>query len=149
MNKTPRFSDDSSERLWLAIAFISSTESCVIGYNAALYKRVGLWLSACQSAKYRLEFSSWCCERSNHTGVIVSNIYKQILFGYFLSFGSCIQNPPGSEIWGGTLNGHDASAYKYFFLLRNTEANLILSGHSVLLLCGHVVLYQHKCDLFI
>ncbi len=27
------FSDDSSEHLWLAIAFIKSTESCVIGYN--------------------------------------------------------------------------------------------------------------------
>ncbi len=32
--------------LWLAIAFISSTELCVIGYNAALYRRVCLWLSA-------------------------------------------------------------------------------------------------------
>ncbi len=27
------FSNDSSERLWLVLAFLSSTESCVIGYN--------------------------------------------------------------------------------------------------------------------
>ncbi len=101
MNKTPRFSDDSSERLWLAIAFISSTESCVIGYNAMLYKRLCLWLSASQRSKCRFKFSSWCCQRYNHTGVVVSNIYKKI-FGYFLSFGSCIQNPLRSEIWGGT-----------------------------------------------
>ncbi len=50
MNKTPRFGDDSSERLWLVIAFISSKESCVIGYKAALYKRVRLWLSALAKA---------------------------------------------------------------------------------------------------
>ncbi len=31
------FSNDSSERLWLATAFINSTESCVIGYNAEHY----------------------------------------------------------------------------------------------------------------
>ncbi len=42
VNKTQSFSDDSSETLWLAIAFISSTESCVSGYNAALSKRVSL-----------------------------------------------------------------------------------------------------------
>ncbi len=27
------FCDDSSERLWLAIAFIKSMELCVVGYN--------------------------------------------------------------------------------------------------------------------
>ncbi len=32
--------ENSSERLWLAIAFISSTDSCVIGYNAQHLKRV-------------------------------------------------------------------------------------------------------------
>ncbi len=149
MNKTPRFSDDSSGRLWLAIAFISSTESCVIGYNAALYKRVGLWLSACQSAKYRLEFSSWCCERSNHTGVIVSNIYKQILFGYFLSFGSCIQNPLAQKSEGALWMGMTPLLISVSFFWGTQKQIFILSDHSVLLLCGHVVLYQHKCDLFI
>ncbi len=34
MNKTLRFSDDSSEHLRLVNAFISSIESCVIGYQA-------------------------------------------------------------------------------------------------------------------
>ncbi len=42
------FSDDSSEHLWLVVAVINSTESLVIGYNAALFKRVCLWLSASQ-----------------------------------------------------------------------------------------------------
>ncbi len=43
-----------------------------------------------------------CTERSNHnTSVIVSNI-KNII-RYYLSFGSCIQNPLGSEIWGPSL----------------------------------------------
>ncbi len=32
--KSPLFSDDSSDRLWLTTAFIKSMESCVIGYNA-------------------------------------------------------------------------------------------------------------------
>ncbi len=117
MNETPRFGDDSSERLWFVIALISSTESCVIGYKPALYQtRPSLAQRASQSAQCRFEFSSWCCERSNHTSVI--NIkYKYIqklLLCYFLSFGSCIQNPLGSEIWGGThVNGHDASAIKH------------------------------------
>ncbi len=31
--KHRHFSNDSSERLWLVLAFLSSTESCVIGYN--------------------------------------------------------------------------------------------------------------------
>ncbi len=34
----PKLSDDSSERLWLVIAYISSTELCVIGYNAQHWK---------------------------------------------------------------------------------------------------------------
>ncbi len=53
------FSDDSSERLWLVIAFISSTESCVIGYNAQRCKN---------SADDRR------AERSSHACVIVLNI---------------------------------------------------------------------------
>ncbi len=32
-NELHSFSDDSSERLWLAIGFINSTELCVIGYT--------------------------------------------------------------------------------------------------------------------
>ncbi len=47
--KHRHFSDDSSESLWLVIALISSTASCVTGYNAALYKYVCLWHSAGQS----------------------------------------------------------------------------------------------------
>ncbi len=46
--KKTHFTDDSSEHLWLVIPFISSTASCVIGYNAQCYKRVCLWLSASQ-----------------------------------------------------------------------------------------------------
>ncbi len=43
--KQRQLSDDSSERLWLVIAFISSTGSCVIGYNVQrCKKRVCLWL---------------------------------------------------------------------------------------------------------
>ncbi len=43
--KHQNFSDDSSERLWLV--FISSTESCVIGYNTrSAVKSICFWLSA-------------------------------------------------------------------------------------------------------
>ncbi len=37
------FSDDSSERLWLATAFLSSTESTVIGYNAQHCRNGATW----------------------------------------------------------------------------------------------------------
>ncbi len=37
-----RQSDDSSERLWLVIAFINSTASCVIGYNVQCCVRLSL-----------------------------------------------------------------------------------------------------------
>ncbi len=149
MNKTPRFSDGSSGRLWLAIAFISSTESCVIGYNSALYKRVGLWLSASQSAKYRLEFSSWCCERSNHTGVIVSNIYKQYYSAIFFLLEAAFKIHLAQKSEGALWMGMTPLLISVSLFWGTQKQIFTLSGHSVLLLCGHVVLYQHKCDLFI
>ncbi len=87
-----RFSHDSFERLWLIIAFISSTEPRVIVYNA-------------QHCKNAIEFSSWWRAALNVliTLVCILNI-KTILFGHFFfwSLGSCIQNPLGSKIWGAT-----------------------------------------------
>ncbi len=109
------FSDDSSERLWLVFAFISSTESCVIGYNAVLYASVS---GSAPASERKFEFSSWWYDALNDLITPVWLYYIQkILIGYFLSFGSCIQNPLGSKIWGGTcpltLNGHDASVYMF------------------------------------
>ncbi len=46
-------------------------------------------------------------ERSNHAGVIVSNI--KILFGYFLEAAFKIHLAQKSEVRPLTLNGHDAS----------------------------------------
>ncbi len=107
MNKTLRFGDDSSDRLWLAIALISSTESCVIGYKAALYKRLS-WLSASQSANADLNLST---DAVNDliTPVWLCQIYKNMI-RFFLSFGSW-----NLRIWGKrvTLNGHDASGYTH------------------------------------
>ncbi len=85
VNKTQSFSDDSSETLWLAIAFISSTESCVFGYNAALYKRVSLARRR-PKHEHRFEFSSWCCVTLHDLitpFVIVSNI-KHIIRQFFV-----------------------------------------------------------------
>ncbi len=56
--------------MFLVNAFISSTEPCVIGYNAALYKHVCLWLSTSQRTQI------WDC-------VIVWNI-KNIIRLYFV-----------------------------------------------------------------
>lgn len=56
--KHRHFSDDSSEHLWLAIAFKSSTESCVIGYNAQHCKNASISGSA-SASDHRSEFSSW------------------------------------------------------------------------------------------
>ncbi len=83
--KHRHFSDDKN----LVIAFIISTESCVIGYNV-------------QTASE--QFISWWYDALNDliTLVWLYQIWK-ILFGYFLSFGSCIQNPLGSkwQLWFG------------------------------------------------
>ncbi len=69
------YSDDSSERLWLVISFINSTESCVIGYNAALYKCV-LSLAQRQPANAELNLAAddMTHVRFNHAGVILLNI---------------------------------------------------------------------------
>ncbi len=88
------FSDDSSEHLWLVIAFISSTASCVIGYNAQCFTNVSVSGSVPVS-KCRFEFSSWWYDTLNDLITLVW-LYK-ILFAYFLCFGSCIQNPLGSK----------------------------------------------------
>ncbi len=94
VKKTPGFSADSSEHLWLVIAFISSTEPCVIDYNV----KTRLYLAQHQpgNADLNLAADDRRAERFNHSGGIVSNI--EILYGYFLYFGSCIQNPLGSII---------------------------------------------------
>ncbi len=96
VKKTPGFSADSSEHLWLVIAFISSTEPCVIDYNV----KTRLYLAQHQpgNADLNLAADDRRAERFNHSGGIVSNI--EILFGYFLYFGSCIQNPLGSKSSG-------------------------------------------------
>ncbi len=70
------------------------------------------------SSEHRFEFSSWWYDVLNDLITLIW-LYqiKKILFGCFLSLGSCIQNPLRSEIRGGTcpltLNGHDVSACKY------------------------------------
>ncbi len=58
VTKQQCFSDDSSERLWLVIAFISSAESYVIGYNTQRCKNASGSVPARES---RFEFSSWWC----------------------------------------------------------------------------------------
>ncbi len=64
-------SSDSSECLWLAIAFMSSTESSVIGYN----DQSNINASVSGSAQANADLI-WRTERSNHEryNVIVSNI---------------------------------------------------------------------------
>ncbi len=57
------FSDDSSERLWLVIAFISSTASCVIGYDMQRCKNVPFSCSANVdlnlTADYMMRWAIW------------------------------------------------------------------------------------------
>ncbi len=57
VKKTRHFSDDSSEHLWLVIAFISSTASCVIGYNAQRCKQ-RLYLAQRQLANADLNLAA-------------------------------------------------------------------------------------------
>ncbi len=80
----------------------------MIGYNAQCYKHGSVSGSA-QSSECRFEFSSWWYDTLNNLIKLVwlYHISKQVLFSYFLSFGSCIQNPLCSKFWGGT---YDASA---------------------------------------
>ncbi len=117
--KHRHFSDDSSEHLWLIIVFISSTASCVIGYNAQRCKNAFVSGSA-PASECRFEFSSWWYDTLN---ALITPVWLKTLIGYFLSFGSCIQNPLGSKIWGGTLNGHDASAWEPKILLIDRGSN--------------------------
>ncbi len=53
---------NSSERLWLVITFISSTELCVIGYNAQ--SNINGSVSSPASER-RFEFSSWWFDALN------------------------------------------------------------------------------------
>ncbi len=71
--------------------------SCVIGYTAQCCIN-GLSLAQCQPANADLNLAAndRRTERSNHACVIVLNIEN--IKGYFLSFGSCLQNPLGSQI---------------------------------------------------
>ncbi len=55
---------NSSERLWLVNTFISSTESCVIGYNAQSCINASVSGSAPASER-RYEFSSWWYDALN------------------------------------------------------------------------------------
>ncbi len=57
------------------------------------------------------------------TLVWLYQIYIKNIIRLFFFFWKLHSKSTCSEIWGGTLNGHDASAYKCFFLLRNTEAD--------------------------
>ncbi len=110
--KHRHFSDDSSERLWLVIAVISSTELCMIVYNAQCCKNASVSGSV-PASEHRFEFSSWWwrTECSNHAGVIVLNIEN--INRLFFVFWKLHSNSLGSKFWGGTcpltLNGHDAS----------------------------------------
>ncbi len=95
---------NSSEHLWLAIAIISSTESCVIGYNAHSCIKASVSGSV-PASECRFEFSSWWYDALN---VLIMND-KIWLY----------QNPLGSKTWGGMWmghfewGGHDASAYRH------------------------------------
>ncbi len=87
--KHQRFSHDSFERLWLIIAFISSTEPRVIVYNA-------------QHCKNAIEFSSWWRAALNVLITLVCILHiKTILFGLFF-FG----------LWEAALKNHLAQKYE-------------------------------------
>ncbi len=96
---------------WLVIAFISSTASCVIGYNAQCCKNASVSGSAPASER-RCEFSSWYdVLKVLFTGVIVLNIENIILLFFVFwklhSKSTWLKNLRGHVPL--TLNGHDAS----------------------------------------
>ncbi len=59
-DETACYIDDSSECLWLVHAFVSLTESYLIGYNAQCFKNFRVSGSVPASER-RFEFSSWWC----------------------------------------------------------------------------------------
>ncbi len=66
------FSYNSSEHLWLVIAFMSSTASCVIGYNAQCCQNVSASVSgSVPASKLRFEFSSWWYDALNDLIMLV------------------------------------------------------------------------------
>ncbi len=82
---------NSSECIWLAITFISSTDSCVIGYNVQQCKNT--WLSRFNAAvntfhfifplfvKYFiLLYSSICVSTSGNWGYFVMEILRIVPF---------------------------------------------------------------------
>ncbi len=82
--KRRHFIDDSSERFWLVIAFISSTESRVIVIMRSAVE-TSLSLAQCQPADAGLNLAAddRRAERFNHAGVIVLNI-ENIHLQYFV-----------------------------------------------------------------
>ncbi len=118
-------SSDSSERLWLVIAFISSTESSVIGYNEQSCINASVSGSA-PASEHRFEFSSWwfdALDILNHEryNVIVSNITNIIrLFFCLLEAALKIHLAQKSEGAHAplNLNGHDASVHWTFQLIK-------------------------------
>ncbi len=102
------FSDDSSEHLWLAIAFISSTASFVIDYYVQHCKNASVSGSA-PASKSWFEFSSWFHEALNDliTQVWLYQI-KNILFCLFFVFWKLHTK----STWLKNLRGHVISNNK-------------------------------------
>ncbi len=66
-----------TERLW----FLSSTESCVIGYNAQRCKNASVSGSVQPKRGLRFEFSSWwCAELSTSVIILHIKIYYWVIF---------------------------------------------------------------------
>ncbi len=89
--------------LWLVVAFISSTESSVIGYNAQSCIHASVCGSAPANADFNLAADDWCTELSNHEryNVIVSNItnFTQLFLCLWklLSKSTWLKNPKNQK----------------------------------------------------
>ncbi len=80
-------SSDSSECLWLAIAFMSSTESSVIGYN----DQSNINASVSGSAQANADLI-WRTERSNHVSNITNIIRLFLVYWKLLSKFTWLKN---------------------------------------------------------
>ncbi len=82
-----------SEHLWLAVAFISSTESCVIGYNVQPCKNVKIISGSVPASERRFEFSS-----------CIFVLLK-------------LHSKSAQKIWGGRMPPHFQWAWRLWWLL--------------------------------
>ncbi len=103
---------NSSERLWLVIAFLSSTESCVIGYNAHSCINGPISGSAPTSER-RFEFSSWWFDALILILMWLYQICNKYYSAIFCLLEAAFKIHLIKTLRGTcplTFNGHDASA---------------------------------------